>query len=103
MTEQELAELDLAVARVEGIEAEISMSRGIPLVPMCCVRKPFFRLYQPSRDPVEAMRLLEKHRLMLEPVYKEAGWHCYWPQDGGVEGYGETPCIAICRAVVTLW
>lgn len=53
--------------------------------------------YYPASDPAEAMRLLEKYRLELRlngTGYDACG--------NGVWEYGETPCIAICKAVVAL-
>lgn len=84
MTEQELAELDLAVAKAEGLD----VVNGID---------PDGQLYRPTRDRDLAMRLLEKHKLELHPARNY--WEC---QDGNVMRTGDTPCIAICKAVVAL-
>lgn len=101
MTEAELAELDLAVARIESISAAIFDK------PVLCWKideqGKFIGLYQPTRDGAEAMRLLEKYRLGLN-FYAEGNWECYFPHAIGNAEYvvGPTPAIAICRAVVAL-
>lgn len=108
MKEQELAELDLAVAKAEGLVALIEEQRTwIPDVantgsfigrPLCVTGGQPFR---PTRDPVEAMRLMEKYQIGVE--HDGRGW-MGWP-DPEIEHcpvYAPTPCIAICKAVIEL-
>lgn len=123
MTEQEMAELDLAVAKAEGwipcwdgpgfpiseysarvigIKRELLPVRFADKVP--AYRNPDhdfaymnFSDYSPTRDPAEAMRLLEKYGFGLAP--HEGGWMC---GNAGLSGRGATPCLAICAAVVAL-
>lgn len=56
-------------------------------------------LPRPTRDPAEAMRLLEKHSLCM---FKSK--HGFWSSGlmNETPDHGETPCIAICKAVVAL-
>ena len=106
MTDQELAELDLAVARAEGFPAEL-----VPPAPRCIAERPpelgGTGLYQPTRDGAEAMRLLTTHSLTVGPA-AEDWWSCRANERDGklpaVLGYayGPTPAIAICRAVVAI-
>jgi hypothetical protein len=64
--------------------------------------------YHPDSDPAEAMRLLEKYKMLCGFDTIEKHWFC-GPSFSTVEGMvaepeaiGETPCIAIARAVVAL-
>lgn len=83
MTDEELAQLDLAVAKAENID--VRPEKGWE--------------YRPTRDPAEAMRLLTKYRLSLE-----------WAKDMVMVDHGDIPYQgffhslpeAICRAVVAL-
>lgn len=101
MNEKELAELDLAVAKAEGLEDAQNSAIG------CVYRKhkgadyrPYYQ-YQPTRDPAEAMRLLEKYVFDLR--HDSVDWcACHNTRERLVGGYGPTPAIAICRATVAL-
>lgn len=123
MTPQELANLDLAVARAEGkmnprIEPETPLSD-----PMCMIdveeddmaaavdfdisrKHIYYDQYSPSTDPVEAMRLLVKYSMTLSRHGRNRKYACLlwfaWIKDKKHSGSGETPCIAISRAVVTI-
>lgn len=99
MTGLELAELDLAVAKAEGLHVVGVQRHGNDYN---CMIHPFHPItleseYRPTRDGAQAMLLLEKHKLELHPARDY--WEC---QDGNVMRTGETPCIAICKAVVAL-
>jgi hypothetical protein len=102
VTEQELAELDMAVAHAIGISDAFISYNQHGEKPMCVtytIRPPDGGPYQPTRNPAEAMRLLEKHKLQVGP--DGAGWYaCRCFQEEG--SYGPTPAIAICKAVVAL-
>ena len=61
-----------------------------------------WRIFEPTRDPAEAMRLLEKHKFGLS--WWGDGWIC-GPMGQPASTWGHqhpTPCIAICKAVVAL-
>lgn len=95
MTPQELAELDLAVAKAEGHTVYTDGA---------CWHKQdgtMLSAYQPTRDGAEAMRLLEKYELQLMCLV-EGDWLCCGPNDNDKWKRGPTPAIAICRAVVAL-
>lgn len=111
MTPQELAELDLAVAKAEGYNyAEIvtepqRYGREEPFVAVNGVLVSPTRVvaFCPSCDAHEAMRLMQKYRLQVWPG--KSGWWAagYREMEDGVPGQnGPTPAIAICRAVVAL-
>ena len=102
MNQRELAELDLAVAKAEGMEAVITQD-GL------CWSRSLGRIYQPTLEDSETLRLIEKYRLALMPV--ASGWHgwvCYQPTDplndlaAQIFGEGAPTGIAVCRAVVAL-
>lgn len=101
MTPQELAELDLAVAKAEGIFL-------FPTVDERAGRQHgHAELYQPTRDGAEAMRLLEKYLLAVFTHFMTDGTPVgYWMVTGRdyktILGSGPTPAIAICRAVIAL-
>lgn len=108
MTEQELAALDLAVAKAEGYENARLNRAG----DACLIRNAFPSVYRP-RDPAEAMRLLEKYKLSVIWVAlgESASWVATRSGDYNIkddvlsrthQATGETPCIAICKAVVAL-
>lgn len=100
MTEQEMWDLDYAVAlaiELPNLKMDSVFGVGVwTLTP----QGHHFETYQPTRDPVEAMRLLVKYRLDLR--YQTGGhWECEQaPQS--YPAWGPTPCIAICAAVVAL-
>jgi hypothetical protein len=106
VTPQELAELDLAVAKAEKIPhcwnalerrvAPIGKIRGFSTM----TSKNGFIWYHPTEDGAEAMRLLEKYRLSLRP-HDHPNWRVY-DYHTERESIGPTPAIAICRAVVAL-
>jgi hypothetical protein len=100
MTDQELAELDLAVARADGTflppyGVAVSDEREVINIGE----------YQPTRDRAEAQRLQEKYQLevspWLDPYGKPTGdWRARATNEFSQRG--PTPAIAICRAVVAL-
>lgn len=109
MTPEELAELDLVVAKAEGYNfAEIvtepqRYGRDEPFVvvngalvsPTKCIT------FSPTRDGAEALRLLEKYRLTL--WHSGSGWSSWVSfRPRAIAPCGPTPAIAICRAVVAL-
>lgn len=103
MNESDLSALDLEVAKCEGLEIQTctdDVTRGV-------TRKgPIMYWYQPTRDPAEAMRLLERHKGVVGH-HVLGYWACSLPApwiEGceDVEGTGETPMQAICAAVVAL-
>lgn len=105
MTEHELAELDLAVARINFPDAQIDSLKGGGAWVSGTTRNGigWAGIYQPTRDPAEAMRLLEKHRLNLECQPQLGEPELLWEvRTDDVCEFGETPCIAICKAVVAL-
>lgn len=98
MTEQELEELDLAVAEAEGIPAR----RGD--APDAIVKAPGiwrpdaeggYVEYNPTRDPVEAMRLLIQMKAEVSYDRTTGKWCVNDSQDGDL-------MVAICKAVVAL-
>lgn len=94
MNDRELAELDLAVAKAEGFECWIESGQ-------CFAKRDGSWGFMPTRDTVEAMRLLEKYELDL--YFCEVDGKPAW--DAGHDGAhdpSETPCVAIARAVVAL-
>lgn len=96
MSPEELAKLDLAVAKAEGF---IFGTDGKGLWHDSNGMFVGYR-YQPTRDGAEAMRLMEKYRLWVSPDRFEGDeWTAVRP---GVLMKGPTPAIAICRAVVAL-
>lgn len=101
MTDKELAELDLAVAKEEGIAA---YKWTHPTTKNLWVRMDENgAIYQPTRDGSEAMRLLEKYRLTVSYDDERACWECNFILRNESEFVnGPTPSIAICRAVVAL-
>lgn len=117
MTPQELAELDLAVARVEG-KRNPRLEEETPFNEVMCMidveeddiaaavdfdisRKVIYcDTYQPTRDAQEAMRLLERYGFNL---WRKEQWVCdRFGGDPDCAGIGSTPCEAICRCVVAL-
>ena len=130
MNEQELAELDLAVARAEGWRDVGGDSHCRPLhrlsldFPGTVIadfnsKGPHPALESPngglvyfcgchnttevprfSTDGAEAMRLLEKYEICLYRKYT-GKWVAHRPKGPAIE-FGPTPAIAICRAVVAL-
>lgn len=104
MNERELAELDLAVAKAEGIPIGKegfywNLAKALTDDDMA-----FWDRYCPTRDPAEALRLLEKYHLGLRKDDPDPWQCCYEYFDGDFLKFadGETPCIAICKAVVAL-
>ena len=101
MTPQELAELDLAVALAERLDAEIAVD-GVTVIVTDHGR------YQPTRDGAEAMRLLEKYRIELRSALNSPEycggpkWMALGPPKSGAVGHGDMPAIAVCRAVVAI-
>lgn len=120
--QEELSALDLAVAKAEGIADAIISYDSKGENPMCVSQSRFEAAlpktpgpYQPTRDPAEALRLLEKHKLLLFPVSQHDGdgmpidGDHGWAAASGTPTLdffnahqGSTPAIAICRAVVAL-
>lgn len=87
MSDAELAELDRAIAKIEGRTWSETLS------------------YRPTRDCAEAMRLLERHRLSLR--CRDFGGLVYWQALDRAErdlsrSHCATPMEAICRAVIAL-
>lgn len=114
MTEKELVDLDLSVATIErgnlsfdmgpvtrldsnGVACEVGFVNGHNHIDGGEWHK-----YSPTRDPVEAMRLLQKHRLSVE--YTGGPWDFWACEDvtTKIRVTGATPMIAICRAVVAI-
>ena len=100
MDEKELAELDLAVAKAEGLD---TFGVGDQL---CAVfmRAPNgtalkYGPYQPTRDPAEAMRLLQKYQIALE---WEDGMVQASHGDAPYTAFSRDPMVAICQVVVAL-
>jgi len=100
VTPQELAELDLAVAKAEGLRAYIDDEYGCRTAWNAKDGGPF--PFKPSTNPAEAMRLLVKYNLDLL-CGGHPGWYAEGP-DGVADSdtTGPTPEIAICRAVAAL-
>lgn len=92
---QELAELDLAVARILDAEHQHVIENREDFGPCCW--KWGDGWFMPTRDGAEAMRLLEKYKIFLS--YQEGQWLAFC-----IAGTfnGPTPAIAICRAVIAL-
>ena len=120
MTPAELAELDLAVAKVEGVTVVFENGMVLEVIkydpPDPIVGEGDYRTFQPTVDRYRAMRLLEKYRLNLTTAIYPGGlaegadrklYHagyvasCDKPNEE-IFGTGETPAIAICRAVIAL-
>lgn len=104
MNENELAELDLAVAKAEGLNAGLMVGTGCVVhVPGDENNREDFREYHPSTDPKEAMRLMIKYQLRVEPI-RSIGtpWACGPGLNRFEFEVGATPAIAICRATVAL-
>lgn len=100
MTNEELAALDCAVARAEG-DSTAAIIKG-----RCYARiDSGQRVYMPTRVWDDAGRLLVKYQGSLG-FRAQDKWYCVLVQDGRVtefgDAYGETPQIAICRAVIAL-
>lgn len=96
MNAEELAELDLAVAKAEGFSAaRLGGCDG----DVCWTGE---RIFSPTRDRAEAMRLLCER---LDGLYRDGDvWFAYKLEvDGGrVARFNKDPFVAICRAVVAL-
>lgn len=118
MTEQELTELDLAVAQAEGVDATLSDATASGHRD-CIVHFGRFpgtgvlmgRIFSPSRHWSDAGPLLLKHRLELstEPNDEWSASKIVREKfDGGetehllCSEFGQTPLIAICMATVAL-
>lgn len=93
MTPDDLAALDLAVAKAIGLNVGRE-GNGVYRIGMSFLAG----RYAPTTDREEAMRLLETYRLKLMPF--SGGWTAFLPTVG--EQIGPTPAIAICRAVVAM-
>lgn len=108
MNDQELAELDLAVAKAEGHDEAFVQSYWYELeVPTCVLADPLnprYARYRPTRDGAEAMRLLVKYEMVLMPPYKSNPHWSAGSVHAKLASYsnGPTPAIAICRAVVAI-
>lgn len=104
MTPQELAELDLAVAKAEGLIAFIidyGTECGGRIACEAGLNIGHMRVYQPTRDAQEAGRLLVKYNLsLIAPIPGGKYWYANWGL--AHEAAGETPWIAACNAVVAL-
>lgn len=108
MTPKELAELDLAVAKAEHPRMTFAIGADGFVHEMAPCHGGMWEetqwLFKPTRDGAEAMRLLEKFKMDLDPVFGTGGemrWRTRQPFYGVTE-VGETPAIAICKAVVAL-
>lgn len=107
MTNEELGALDLAVAKAEGVREDCHEVGGRARGPEFCPlgrTKVCQQCYRPTRDPAEAMRLLEKYELRVQ-ADGHGGWFADapgWKGNDGLPFCGPTPAIAICRAVVSL-
>lgn len=98
----ELAELDLAVARIEGMTSPTLWPGKNWSASVTVERHGSRYAYYPTSDHAEAMRLLEKYRLIVGP--DGSAWSALHPDDHECDfmGHGPTPAIAIARAVVAL-
>ena len=89
MNSSDLDGIDYAIAQIEGFSAAFLDSFGQ-------TRHIDQSLYRPSRDPIEAFRLMEKY--ILKIVRLERGWAAV-----GLSGRcssGPTLPIAVCIAVI---
>lgn len=110
MTPQELAELDLAVARVEGIDIHHGfIDDGWTGPDHNGKRHRAFKMYQPTRDAQEAMRLQVAYDLRVWPegspnARRWGAQAAFLPLKQALKSgsHGATPCEAICRCVVAL-
>lgn len=102
MSEQELAELDIAVAKAEGLRIDKLPPPRIKTF-VSDDNGESWHIFEPTRDWNEAGRLLEKYKLTLEPSAMKAS-HTYWGVSAGGKFIvdGPTPQVAICKAVVAL-
>lgn len=114
VSDKELAELDLAVAKAVGFDARLCPAmhghapwveartkrrgmRGAAVSPTC--------VYQPTREPRQWAPLLTKYRLTLIPSVRDRRSWIAGPKGIKASKHdraGPTPAIAICRAVVAL-
>lgn len=98
MNHADLIELDFNVARACGRAAEIRDGYcHVQLYPDECAGQ-FRLLIRPSIDPALALKLLRLHQLSI--VSSPSGYACGWTPSDWVAG--ETPEIAISKAVVAL-
>lgn len=111
LSEQELAEIDLAVGKMERLDVKYNTYNGRIRVIRTIIYDPPDPLigkfdecvYQPTSDPAEAMRLLEKYGLLVGPGIVQDMWECELPDRPSVAcEIGQTPCIAIARAVIAI-
>jgi hypothetical protein len=116
MTPEELAALDLEVARAEGIKLVNGLiPDAIPALDFNGNRfpdDPGGSPYQPTRDWIEAGRLMVKYDLDVRK--RGDGWISYPSRPPDMNAYilersgaltksrGPTPQVAICRAVVAI-
>ena len=89
MNSAELDLLDTSIARIEGTSVAIVSCSGE-------AKRPDQSPYQPSRDPNEALRLVEKY--IARVVRLSDGWAAVGL--GGRASTGATLPIAVCIAVI---
>lgn len=107
ISDTELAELDLAVARAEGY-LDAYIGQGVCWIPHKVTAKGLatgYR-YQPTRDPAEAMRLIRKYKIDLQHDAGICRASAFYGFAGGQPDYvseeGSDEMIAICQCVVAL-
>lgn len=114
LSEQELAEIDYAVAKAEGMTQPVLHTNPISYATVAhqIGNGTWVSItYEPTLDPAEAMRLQAKYLLTVGPrtLVPEFGetqqeWYACAlnsPFNAGSQ-IGPTPCIAICRAVIAI-
>lgn len=115
MTPEQMTELDLAVARVEGLEARIDGD----YCEICETDQDgtrWWRYYVPTRNWSDAGPLVKRYGIAVWPISDNGEqWEAeakYWEVAGAPKGmgpdrehyvgFGPTPLIAICRAVASI-
>ena len=114
MTDDELTELDLAVARLVCDAGPLPPFRWVvDGMPPDVFAKGRWHKYSPSRDWSDAGPLVERYNVAVWPIAESGHYEAearYWDANGGLGGdtarhfvgLGPTPMVAICRAVVAI-
>lgn len=111
MTRDEHYELNLAVAKAEGLEHQTRLwkfhdSETGKTETALVMRVRYFDpkngvdllgAFEPSEDAAQAMELMVKHCMTLTPE-----WEAWRAEIGGAVGAGDTPQEAICLCVLAL-